>query len=188
MLSSPAPFGPALGLVETASIARGIYVCDALTKRAPVRLLWTEALTPGKYVILFDGDEASVEEAFRTARETAKESLVGELFLPQPHAQLWDALHTVGTSPTLDSVGVVETLTIAATLTAADAAVKAADVTLFQLHLAKGIGGKGWFALTGSLESVQAAVEAATRSLGAGLLAGVEVIARPDEALAGQVL
>jgi len=188
MLTLPAPYGPALGLVETASIARGIYVCDALTKRAPVRLLWTEPVTPGKYVILFDGDEASVEEAFGAARETAKESLVGQLLLPQPHAQLWNALVRPVRPATLDSVGVVETLTIAATLAAADAAVKAADVTLFQLHLAKGIGGKGYFALTGALESVQAAVEAATRALGDGLLAGVEVIARPDDALPGRVL
>jgi microcompartment protein CcmL/EutN len=188
MLRLPPPYGPALGLLETASIARGVVVCDALVKRAPVRLLWTEALTPGKYVILFDGGEAEVEEAFRAAVDRARDSIVDSLLLTQPDPQLWRELSKPAQPPELDSVAVLETLSLASTLAAADAAVKAADVTLFQLHLAKGIGGKGWFALSGRLDRIEAAVEAGSRAVPAGLLVGVEIVPRPHEDLAGGVL
>ena len=43
-----------------------------------------------------------------------------------------------------------------------DAAVKAAEVWLLEMKLAVGIGGKGYFSLTGELYQIQAAVEAAT--------------------------
>lgn len=188
MLRHPPPYGPALGLVETASIARGVVVCDAIVKRAPVRLLWNEAVSPGKFTILFDGGEAEVEESFRAALERAEGSLVDRLLLPHPDRQVWAALAGTGVRPSLDALAVVETLSIASTLAAADAAVKAAEVALFELRLAKGIGGKGWFALTGTLDAVEAATEAATRALGNGLLAGVEIVARPHEEFIRDVL
>lgn len=187
-MHAPPPYGLALGLLEVRSIARGIVVCDAMVKRAEVRLLKTETVSPGKYVILFDGDEASADEAFRAAIDVAKDSLLDKLLLTQPAPALWDALAGTLPRPELDSIGVVETESIASTLAAADAALKAADVRLVQMQLAKGIGGKGWFAITGSLDMVEAAVEAATRDLAQGLLAGVEIVARPHEDLGGTAL
>lgn len=187
-MHAPPPYGRALGLLETRSIARGIVVCDALVKRAAVRLLRTETVSPGKYLILFDGDEASADEAFRAGVEVAKDSLLDRLLLAQPHPQLWDGLSGQLLRPELDSIGVVETESIASTIAAADAALKAAEVSLFQMQLAKGIGGKGWFAITGALDMVEAAVEAATREVGSGLLAGVEIVARPHEDLGGTAL
>lgn len=188
MLHSPAPYGRALGFLELRSIARGILVCDALVKRAPVRLLLTEPVSPGKYLILFDGGEAEVEESFRAAVEVAKDALVDKLMLSLPHEQLWAGIAGTLERPELDSIVVVEAHSVAGTLAAADAALKAADVRMFQLQLAKGIGGKGWFALSGSLDHVEAAAEAATRALGDGLLAGIEIVARPHEELVGTAL
>ncbi len=188
MLSFPAPYGPALGFIELRSIARGVVVCDALVKKAPVRLLQAEAVSPGKFLVLFDGGEAEVEEAFRAGLEAARDALVDRLMLPQPHDALWLGLSGQLVRPELDSVGVVEVHSVAGTLAAADAALKAAGVSLVQWQLARGIGGKGWFALSGPLDEVEAAVEAATRALTDGLLAGVEIVARPHEELNGTVL
>lgn len=188
MLHAPPPYGQSLGLIETRSLARGVVVCDALVKKAPVRLLQTEPLTPGKYVILFDGDEASADESMRAGLECAGDSLVDSLLLANPHPLLWRALTNTLQRPALDSVGVVETLTIASTLLACDAAMKTGDVDLVQMHLARGIGGKGFFALTGSLDMVEAAVEAATRACADGLVAGVEILARPHDELDGTAL
>ncbi len=77
---------------------------------------------------------------------------------------------------------------MAAALRSADAACKAAEVRLQLLHLARGIGGKAWFIVRGSLESVEASVAAATQAAGDGLLAGAEVIARPHLDLRGIAL
>ena len=50
------------------------------------------------------------------------------------------------------------------------------------------LGGKAWFILRGGLESVEAAVLAATQAAGDGLLAGAEIIARPHQTLRGVAL
>lgn len=87
-----------------------------------------------------------------------------------------------------EAVGVVELHTIAATLKAADAALKRANVKLTQLHLAKGIGGKGWFTLAGLQSDVEAALQGAAEAVQAHLLVATELIARPHAELRGRVL
>ncbi len=185
MLHVPAPYGPALGFLEVSSIARGIVVCDAVVKKAAVRLLLTETVTPGKYLVLFDGGEAEVEESLGAGLETARDALVDRLYLPHPHDDLWRGLAGTVARPQLDSVAVIEAGSVASTIGACDASLKAAEVRLVQIHLARGIGGKGWFALSGPLDQIESATEAATRALADGLLAGVEIIPRPHEDLGG---
>jgi microcompartment protein CcmL/EutN len=78
-------------------------------------------------------------------------------------------------------VGVVETFAVASAILAADAACKRAEVRLIELRLARGLGGKAFFTLTGELGDVEAAIAAAEAILGAesGLLLRTEVIPRP---------
>lgn len=178
--------GPAIALLEIESIARGYVVADALVKKAPVRLLMTEPITPGKFLVLVDGEVADVESAFVEGVELAGGLLVDKLFLPQAHVALAPAIRGDKTSGGVESLAIVETSTVAAALLAADAAVKAADVELIRLHLARGIGGKGYFTLTGSLDSVEAAVSAAAALLAPELLVNTEIIARPHADLAGR--
>ena len=45
------PAGPAYGLLELCSIARGIVTCDAMVKRAPVRTLVAGSVQPGKFLV-----------------------------------------------------------------------------------------------------------------------------------------
>ena len=65
----------------------------------------------------------------------------------------------------LMSLGVVETKTASSALVAADAAAKAADVVLLKIVSATMLGGKGYFTMTGSVASVETAIEAARASL-----------------------
>ena len=58
-----------------------------------------------------------------------------------------------------EALGVVETSTVAAAIQAADAGVKGAEVGLWQLRLADGLGGKGLVLFTGLVADVEAAVE-----------------------------
>ena len=169
----------ALGLVELASIARGHVVADAMLKRAPVTLLRAEFVSPGKFLVLVAGDVASVDEAFRVGVEMAGDRAIDRLFLPHAHPSLWPALAHAARRPTADSLAIVETTTVAATLRGADAAAKAAAVELFELQLARGIGGKAFFTITGPLAEVEAGVDAAVAVLDAPLLIGTEIIAAP---------
>ncbi len=167
---------PALALLEVASLARGVVAADAVAKRASVQLLFCEPVSPGKYLILFAGGVAEVEEAWAA----------------QAHGQLLPAIRKGARgfehAAAEESAGLVELHSVAAALRSADAACKAAEVRLQLLHLARGIGGKAWFIVRGSLESVEASVAAATQAAGDGLLAGAEVIARPHLDLRGIAL
>ncbi len=171
--------GPAIALIEVESIARGYVVVDAMVKKAPVRLRMAEAVTPGKFLILVDGEVAEVEESFAEGVEVAGAGLIDKLFLPRASPPLALALRGALPRGPLDSLGLVETRSVASALLTADAALKAAEVRLLKLELARGIGGKGYFAVTGSLDMVQAAMEAAAAAIAPELLVTTEIIAAP---------
>jgi microcompartment protein CcmL/EutN len=163
-----------------------------VAKRARVELLECGPVSPGKYLVLFAGGVAEVDESLRAGRDAAGPSLLDALFLPQAHAQLLPALRAGATGfpqeAAEETAGLVELHSVAAALRSADAACKAAEVRLQLLHLARGIGGKAWFVLRGELPAVEAAVLAATQAAGDGLLAGAEIIARPHQDLRGRAL
>ena len=172
--------GPALAVIELASIARGHRVADAMCKRAPVRLLRADPVSPGKFVILVEGDVAAVDESFRVGADVAGDRVVDKLFLPQPHEGLWPALAGgANAGEGVESLGSVETTTIAATVRAADAAAKAARVRITEMQLGRGIGGKAFFTVTGPLAEVEAAVDAAVGALDAALVHTTEIIPAP---------
>lgn len=182
----------ALALLEVASIARGVVVADAVAKRASIELLQCEPVSPGKYLILFSGGVAEVEESQQAGVAAAGDSLLDRLFLPQAHEQLLPAIRAGSKGFVHDAAeetaGLIEVHSVAAALRSADAACKAARVRLQLLHLARGIGGKAWFILRGDLHSVEASVAAATQAAGDGLIAGAEIIARPHGDLRGLAL
>jgi microcompartment protein CcmL/EutN len=176
--------GPALIILEVRSIARGYVVLDAMAKRATVEVLHAEPISPGKFWIALRGGEAELEEALVAGLDAAGPSLLDHTFLAAAHESLTAALcsgrRTLGA---LGPIGVLELSTLASAVRAADAALKAAAVRLVELHLARGIGGKGTVVLTGALGDVEAALDAGGEAAGAACLAGREVLANPDEAV-----
>jgi microcompartment protein CcmL/EutN len=174
---------PALGILETNSIARGLVCADAMTKRAPVRLLESHPISPGKYLIVVAGEVADVDEAMQAGAHAAAHTLVDRLFLPQADAQLQLAMAGTADPSALQSVGVIETFTVASTVLAADAAAKAAEVRLIEMRLANGLGGKAFVVLTGALDQVEAGVAAGVAAVGHGLLLASEVIPAPHDDL-----
>ncbi len=181
--------GPALGLFELESLARGVVVADAVVKRAQVRLALAEAVTPGKYLLIFTGPVAEVDESFQAGLEAGGQRVLDRLYLPHICEDLLRALEgqlaKVGPD---DAVGIVELHTVATTLRAADAALKRADVQLTALQLARGIGGKGWFTVAGVQHDVEAALEGAAAAVEPALLVATELIQRPHAELRGRVV
>ena len=80
--------GPALGLLELQSIARGVTVADALVKRAAVQLHLNRPVSPGKHLVLCSGEVAEVEEAMLAGRAQAGSSLCDELLLTLVHDEV----------------------------------------------------------------------------------------------------
>ncbi len=175
-LGSPEAFAG----VEVSGIPRGLVCVDALVKKAEARVVLATPVTPGKFLILFDGGIAEVEESLAEAVARAGDLLIDRFLLPFAHPQLEPAVFGVVPSRPEGAMGLVETATACSGLRSADAALKAAPVTLAVLHLSAGIGGKCWYAFVGELFDVEASVNAASEALlGSDLLLSTEVIARP---------
>jgi microcompartment protein CcmL/EutN len=169
----------AIAAIETSSIAQGTVAGDAMVKTAEVSLIHASPISPGKYWILIGGDVAPVRASLARGIEVAADTLLDSLFIPQLHAMVLPALSGVVAPEDHDALGVIETLTAASAIVAADHAAKAAAVTLRDLRLANGLGGKGVLFLSGGLPDVQAAVEAGrVEALKKGLLARSVVVPR----------
>jgi len=179
--AKPLPFQPALACIELSSIARGIRTCDEMAKRAEIRVLQAITICPGKFNIVVGGGVDEVRQSFARGLEIGGPSVVDQLILPNAHTQLIPAIEATAVVGEVGAIGVVETFAVASAIVAADAACKKAAVRLIELRLARGIGGKAFFTLTGDQGDVEAAIEAAETILGesSGLLLRTEVIPRP---------
>ena len=149
---------PAIALLEFNSIAAGIEAGDAMVKRAPVSQIQAGTVQPGHYLVLVSGDVASVEEAFVAGKETGQAALQDALFLPNVHPHVVAALGGKRQTAVTDALGIIETTTVASSILAADAGVKGAEVSLLQLRLADGLGGKGLVYFHGLVADVETAV------------------------------
>ena len=168
-------------MVELASLARAAVVLDAIVKRSPVELHTARRVSPGKFLILFRGGVAEVEEGFDAALSAATGVLVDKLMLPQAHDQIHDALERCYSLNDVDSLGLFETYTAASAVLSLDAALKATEVDLVGMHLCTGIGGKGHWALSGPLDLIQEANEVASAAIKGDQVVSADVIPRPHE-------
>lgn len=179
----------AIAAIETSSIAQGFVTADAMVKQAEVEVIEATVLSPGRYWIVVGGDIAAVRAAHRRGVEIAADALLDQLFIPQLHEGVMPALRGLVPASDDDSVGIIETLSAASAIVAADLAAKSARITLRDLKLANGIGGKGVVLLTGALHDVQAAIaDGSADARKRGLLARAVVIPRMDARLRARVI
>jgi microcompartment protein CcmL/EutN len=164
---------PALALVEFSSIATGIKAADAMVKRAPIDVIKSGTVQPGKYLVLIGGEVADVEESLAEGKEVGRNHLVDFVLLPQVHPEVVDSIGGRRVPQPNDALGVVETTTVAASIHAADAGIKGATVHLVEVRLADGLGGKGIVLFSGLVADVEAAVE-----IGIGVLESPELLVR----------
>jgi microcompartment protein CcmL/EutN len=192
--SSAGEHGPALGLLELSSIARGVVVADAALKRAPAVLLSSRTLSGGKHLVVLEGDVASVQEAMAAGAAAAGPKLLDRCELAMADGAVWPMLAPGGVvtddawadDDDAEAVVIVEVTTVCAAIAAADAAAKAADIVIRDVKLAVDLAGKAVFTFTGSLDAAQASAEAAEAAADQRLV-GVELIAQPAPELRGRL-
>lgn len=184
--------GPALGVLEIGTIARGVVVADAALKRAPAVLLSSRAVSGGKHLVMLEGGVAEVNEAMNAGRAVAAKLLLDQVELAAADDQVWPMLGAPVAPPDWDgdpgaeAVVIVETSTVCAAIAAADAACKVAHVTVRDVRFAVDLAGKAYFTLTGTLDAIEAAGLAATEAAGSRVV-GVELIAQPSPDLRGRL-
>lgn len=159
---------PALALLEYSSIAAGIEAADAMVKRAEMAVVQAGTVQPGRLLVLLGGAVAEIEEALKAGLAVAPDALTDRIFLPAVDQQVVQALlGNRQTDKLADNIalGIVETRTVPAAIHAADKGVKGAEVTLMEMRLADGLGGKGIVFFTGLVADVEAALAITDESL-----------------------
>ncbi|HEV7558941.1 MAG TPA: BMC domain-containing protein [Kofleriaceae bacterium] len=184
--------GPALGILEIRTIARGVVAADAALKRSPAVLVHSRAVSAGKHLVMLEGGVAEVEEAMMAGALAAGDRLLDRLDLSAADDQVWPMLggsiapDDWRDDDAAEAVAIVETQTVCAAIAAADAAVKIAFVIVRDVRLAVDLAGKSYFTLTGTLDAIESAAGAA-REAAAQHLVELEVIAQPSPDLRGSL-
>jgi microcompartment protein CcmL/EutN len=176
----------AIGAIELSSIGIGYQIEDEMLKAASVDLLIARTICSGKYLIVLGGGVSDVEAAIHTGLASAGEAIIDHLMVANVHPMVFPALgQSVALGPdSAGALGVLETFSGVSVLAAADAAAKAARITLLRIHVAMALGGKGLCLMTGTVADVRQGIQvAAAEARRRGLLVSEVVIPRPSREL-----
>ena len=167
----------AIGMVEVTTVSTGFAAADEMAKAADVEVLQAEVTCPGKFVILVTGELSAVKASVDRAEGRFGEKVIDTFVLGNPHESIFPAIYGTAQPEDVNALGVLETYDVAA-----DIAAKTAIVELIELRLAKGMCGKSYMTLTGSVSAVQAAIDKAKAEAGdRGMFLDSTVIARPSD-------
>lgn len=178
-----------LGLIELTSIAAGMQAADIMLKTSDVQLVISRTICSGKYMVLIGGDVAEVQSAVDNAADQIDFAVIDTFVIPHVHPDVFPALsgHTGATE--LESLGIIESFSVASLIEGADAAVKAANVQLIEIRLAMALGGKAFCTITGEVAAVRSAVDAGAQVIAdKGLLVNKVVIPQPRKELMSEMI
>lgn len=169
-----------IGLIELSSVAAGFEVADTMLKAGTVRLLLSRSICSGKYMVMIGGETAAVQSAVDAGSQATNGCLIDQFVIPNVHPDVFVALgRTTPVEPT-GALGILESFNVATLIQGADAAAKAAAVTLLEIRLAMALGGKAFCTMTGDVASVQSAMAAGRQLIGdAGVLVNAVILSRP---------
>ncbi|MGL5313492.1 MAG: BMC domain-containing protein [Peptostreptococcaceae bacterium] len=179
----------AIGLVELKSIPIGIEVADVMLKTANVELILANPICPGKYIILISGNVGAVENAVKAGKMAADIFLIESHILNNIHENVLPALTGTLEPQHIKSIGVIETISALTSIKAGDIALKAANVDLIEIRVARGLGGKGFLMMCGEIASVKSAVKSCLNELAdSGAIISTSTIASPHKDLIDKLI
>ena len=115
--------------------------------------------------------------------------VVDQCVIPRVHPQVVRAIGMTNLPEEAGAVGVMEFYSVTASIYGADAAVKAADVSLLDVRLGTGIGGKSFVILVGDVAAVTESVRCGIHTPNAeGMLVASVVIPNPSPELFNRLL
>ena len=174
----------AIGVIELKSMPKGVEAADAALKSAGVEMVSSHASCPGKYEIILTGSISNVTSAVNHVTAKFEGFVIDSSIMGRIEEQVISALFGTHVSEQEGSLGLIETFSAASAIKAADIAVKTARVSIYDLLVSRGMGGKGIVILTGEIGDVTAAVDAGSKyAQGEAMLSSYSIIAAPHEEL-----
>ncbi len=178
-----------IGVVEFRSIAVGIDAVDKIVKAANVEIIDAKTICPGKYYIIFSGLVSAVKDSLSAVEFYANDFIIDSVVIANVYPQLFSALTSTNDVKTPASIGVIETLTAPSIIWSADSAIKATNIDLVEVRIARALGGKNICIINGLLsdvtESVNKAIEYPKQK---DFLVDWQIIAAPNKDLYRAVL
>lgn len=177
---------PAMAAVEFKDISVGLHATDAMLKKAPIGFLKCGTITRGRYLTLFGGTTASVEESYQEGLFWGGANVLDSVMLADIHPELNDAILGARKPAGYGALAIIETGTVCANIRSAELALKNVPVHLIEIRLADaGLSGKGVSIYQGDLSDIEAAVELVLAFLHPrGIESSHKIITQPHEALA----
>ena len=178
-----------IGMIEYATVSTGISATDTMLKTAEVEVIEAQTVCPGKYMVVFAGEISAVKAAVDTCTTRYSAKLIDSFVLGNPHKDLLPAICGATQVNEVEALGVFETYSAAAAVVAADNTVKTSMVELIEVRLARGMCGKSYVLVTGSISAVTAAIEKAKKECqDGGMYLDSVVIPRPSQDLWKNIL
>ena len=179
----------AIGMAEFSTVSAGIASADLMIKTAEVEVIESATVCPGKYIVIISGELSAVKASVDAAKAFKPEKVIDSFVLGNPHDSIISAIYGTAQPENVAALGVMESFSAATAIVAADAAAKTAMVDLIELRLARGMCGKSYLLLTGSVSAVTAAIDRAVNEAGdRGMLLDSSVIPNPDKKLWDSIL
>jgi len=178
-----------LGLIELTSIAAGMQAADIMLKTSEVELILSRTICSGKYIVLIGGEVAAVQSSVDAAVKGLDFAIIDTFVIPNVHPDIFPALSGHSNITELESLGIIESFSVASLIEGADAAVKSASVKIIEIRLAMALGGKAFCTITGEVAAVTSAVESGAKLISdRGLLVNKVVIAQPRKELLSEMI
>ena len=179
----------AIGMAEFITVSEGIAAADRMVKTAKVDIIEAQTVCPGKYIVIISGELSAVNASLEAVKTFHSGKLIDSFVLGNPHESIFPAIYSTVQIKEVGALGVIETFSVASAIVAADVAAKTAFVELVELRLARGMCGKSYLLLTGSVAAVTAAIERATaEATDRGMLLDNTVIPNPDKKIWDTIL
>lgn len=171
-----------IGALEFTSISRGMYVADAIVKKADVEIIYFKTICPGKFLIIVAGDEGEIDTAIDHGVNLSGKTLFDSFKVHAVSPSIIQGIRAkYDTVERLDAVGIVETRKVCTGIKALDIVLKSAAVTLIRVYLAFTIGGKLVFVVTGSVSSIENGISEAKKVLSEGEIENLAIIPSPNK-------
>ena len=173
-----------IGFIEFKSIAKGIEAVDFMLKSGDVGLVFAAPICPGKYICIVSGNVGAVENSLVVGRKAGGIFAIESYLIPNVNEKIFPALSGTCYPEKTQSIGIIETMSAITSIVMGDAAVKAANIELIEIRIARGLGGKGFVIMTGDVSAVKSAVKTCEDMfIDKGEIVAASVIASPSKEL-----
>ena len=173
-----------IGFIEFKSIAKGIEAVDFMLKSGDVGLIFAAPICPGKYICIVSGNVGAVENSLVVGRKAGGIFAIESYLIPNVNEKIFPALSGTYYPEKTQSIGIIETMSAITSIVMGDAAVKAANIELIEIRIARGLGGKGFVIMTGDVSAVKSAVKTCEDMfIDKGEIVAASVIASPSKEL-----